>query len=463
MVVVLQEFMYMTQVFISHSSEDEEFAHRLSEDLIAAGVQVWFAPESILPGERWFRALEHGITTSTHLLLVMSPDAVESEGVEFEMDLAIQLEWEGKITIIPLDYRACAAAPRSWRRYQAIKGFARDYDRAFSQLLPLIGKRIEEPLDKLSPMSNEELDDLLIKAIKRCLVGHSPNTKRTYANQLKSFIDWRDSREPGPLVSQLEQYVAHLHTEDLAPRTIRMHVNTIKRMIRTAADLDKRLATDVLQLGHVEMPKVPDKEHGRRLSLKEAQTLIGTPGTDTPKGLRDTCILALMAVAGLRRSEVASLCWGHLQELQGHNVIQVPTSGSSLGRTIKLPPWLADRIKEWGIQAGLDTSNPAEPVFCAITKGGVIKIERGNITPGAVGQLVQHYVDWAGLPSVTPNDLRRTSASLALEGGASVAQVHLLLGITSRPTTAYRPSKTLSLEDNAVDYNPLKDPGKVSW
>jgi hypothetical protein len=39
------------QVFISHAEEDAGFAHRLADDLRRLGVEVWIAPESILPGE----------------------------------------------------------------------------------------------------------------------------------------------------------------------------------------------------------------------------------------------------------------------------------------------------------------------------------------------------------------------------------------------------------------------------
>jgi hypothetical protein len=54
----------MTQVFLSHSAKDAEFAARLATDLRAAGVPVWKATESILPGERWAEAIERGVSTS---------------------------------------------------------------------------------------------------------------------------------------------------------------------------------------------------------------------------------------------------------------------------------------------------------------------------------------------------------------------------------------------------------------
>jgi hypothetical protein len=39
------------QVFISHDTEDKQFAHRLADDLKRLGAEVWIAPDSIRPGE----------------------------------------------------------------------------------------------------------------------------------------------------------------------------------------------------------------------------------------------------------------------------------------------------------------------------------------------------------------------------------------------------------------------------
>jgi hypothetical protein len=54
------------QVFISHATEDEQFAHRLADDLQRLGLRIWIAPESIRPGEGWVRAIERGLAESSH-------------------------------------------------------------------------------------------------------------------------------------------------------------------------------------------------------------------------------------------------------------------------------------------------------------------------------------------------------------------------------------------------------------
>ena len=39
--------------FLSYAVEDLEAATRLYNDLTRAGIEVWFAPEKLLPGQDW--------------------------------------------------------------------------------------------------------------------------------------------------------------------------------------------------------------------------------------------------------------------------------------------------------------------------------------------------------------------------------------------------------------------------
>jgi hypothetical protein len=123
----------MIQVFLSHSKEDSEFATRLASDLRMADIPVWKAPESILPGEGWVEALQRGLSTSTHMVLLMSPAAVHSRWVNFEFSIALDLNMRGNIRIVPIEYLPCEPPP-FWRHFQAIVGFGNDYDANISKL-----------------------------------------------------------------------------------------------------------------------------------------------------------------------------------------------------------------------------------------------------------------------------------------------------------------------------------------
>jgi formylglycine-generating enzyme required for sulfatase activity len=133
----------MATVFISHANQDAQFAHRLADDLRRLGVPVWIAPESIRPGEGWVRAIERGLAESSHVVVVLTPAALESKWVEKETDVAIARERQGRIQVIPLDVEPCGV-PLLLSSYQMVS-FRRDYEAGLSQLADILGVRIPSP------------------------------------------------------------------------------------------------------------------------------------------------------------------------------------------------------------------------------------------------------------------------------------------------------------------------------
>ena len=107
------------RVFISHDSQDARFAHRLADDLGGLGVPVWIAPESIQPGESWVPAIERGLGECTHMVIVLTPAALDSQWVRKETEVAITLERQGRMRVIPLDVEPCKV-PLLLSSYQMI-------------------------------------------------------------------------------------------------------------------------------------------------------------------------------------------------------------------------------------------------------------------------------------------------------------------------------------------------------
>ena len=301
-------------------------------------------------------------------------------------------------------------------------------------------------------------DTLLDQATQTYLAGMAPNTRRAYGSRLGAFFKWRAAQEAHtPLVAQLKEYVSYLQESGRGPRSVQAHLNTIKGLLRIAAALEPSLAAGLPQLELVKAPPVRGEVQGRRLTRQQALTLLQAPGDDTVKGLRDSAILGLLLVLGLRRSEICTLTWGHVAELEGHKVIANLKGKHGRVRTLKLPVWLWRLIAAWGEQARLEMNNPSARVFLPMSKGGSVVRARADkgITPHAIYKLVNYYTARLSLPSVKPHDLRRTAALLARRGGASIEQVQLMLGHASPQTTSNYIGESLNLDDNAVDYSPL--------
>jgi integrase len=300
-------------------------------------------------------------------------------------------------------------------------------------------------------------DTLLDQARETYLAGLAPNTQRAYASRLDAFMQWQAEQPPAALVTHLKQYVGYLQNEQgLAPRSVQAHINTIKGMLRVAAALEPRLATGLPQLELVKPPRVRGEVQGLRLTAQQARTLLNAPGNDTVKGLRDSAILGLLLTLGLRRSEICTLTWAHLTEIEGHKVIANLKGKHGRIRTLKLPVWLWRLIMTWKEQAGLEDAAPTRRVFIPITKDGKVLTYRKGMTPHAIYKLINYYTEEHRLPPVKPHDLRRTAALLARRGGATIEQVQLMLGHASPQTTSNYIGESLDLDDNAVDYNPLR-------
>jgi hypothetical protein len=75
-------------VFISYSHiADRSYVDRLAALLTSAGHSVWYDGQ-LVHGDRWAQVVRHNIDTCAAFIVVMTPDAEQSEWVEREIDEA---------------------------------------------------------------------------------------------------------------------------------------------------------------------------------------------------------------------------------------------------------------------------------------------------------------------------------------------------------------------------------------
>lgn len=78
----------MAQIFISYSKKNIQFAHYLFGLLEKAGFDVWMDEEELVASERWWRTIEQNIKSAKAFVVIMSPEALESDWVEREILVA---------------------------------------------------------------------------------------------------------------------------------------------------------------------------------------------------------------------------------------------------------------------------------------------------------------------------------------------------------------------------------------
>lgn len=109
--------------FISYSSKDEEFAKRLFADLQAEGVRCWFAPHHIQAGKKLHEQIDSAIRMHEKLLLILSPDSINSEWVKTEIAKARKREiQESKRVLFPIRLNIPFEQLQEWECFDADRG-----------------------------------------------------------------------------------------------------------------------------------------------------------------------------------------------------------------------------------------------------------------------------------------------------------------------------------------------------
>ena len=102
----------MTNVFVSYSHKDKVFASMLAEELRSYGIGTWVDELEMRPGDHLFEKISRGITKSDFLIVILSPNSVNSKWVKREVHPALAKEVSSKqIKVVPLVYSQCEVPP----------------------------------------------------------------------------------------------------------------------------------------------------------------------------------------------------------------------------------------------------------------------------------------------------------------------------------------------------------------
>ena len=223
--------------------------------------------------------------------------------------------------------------------------------------------------------------------------------------------------------SDVSSWVHSLTDEGLAPATVR-YAHRVLSLALTAAVRDGRLVRNVAE--GVPLPRVVGKPkrfltHDQVQALAEACAPYGT-------------LIKVLAYAGLRWGELVALTTRRVDLkrrrievveaiTEVHGRVIVGTTKTHQRRSVPIPRFLADELA-----AQLAGKAPGDLVFTA-PEGGVLR--NTNFRP----RFFDPAAEKAGLPGLTPHELRHTAASLAVAAGANVKAVQQMLGHASAAMT----------------------------
>jgi integrase len=156
---------------------------------------------------------------------------------------------------------------------------------------------------------------------------------------------------------------------------------------------------------------------------------------------QDALIFRVAAFAGLRRGEIVSLRWRHIDFPRSlMHITDNVSAGQDArvkdheGRTVPLAPQLAGPLAAWRRDSAVD----GDLVFPG-------KLPGRKLDGDALGKRYRAARDRADLRPLRFHDLRHTFGSLAVDGGASLIQVQAWMGHADLKTThRYLHSKSRS-------------------
>ena len=295
------------------------------------------------------------------------------------------------------------------------------------------------PFERIDP---DELDIGRVAAIISVVTDtvDSAHTKRAYTRAIRDFLDWfREAGQTGLNKATVQRYATHLRAQGIGASSVNQRLSAIRKLAREAVD-NGALSTQAADgIRNVKGLRQTGQRMGFWLQRDEAQALLDAPEVSTIRGLRDRALLAVMLGCGLRRAEVASLTFTHVQQRDGRWLIIDLVGKRNRTRSVVMPAWVKEAIEAWSEAAGIQTGR----IFRSVNKGSKVS---GRISAVGVSWVVKQYGESLGLPHLAAHDLRRTFAKLARSGGAELEQIQLTLGHASLTTTERYLGSTLDLQ-----------------
>ena len=270
----------------------------------------------------------------------------------------------------------------------------------------------------------------------------SPDTRSNYQRDLAQFLAFAGvpADRPEALTAIRPHQVAawrdHLQAQGLTNSSIRRKM-TVLRALFSYLQSYGYVGTNPAHSDFVTAPPVPRDGKTVGLSPADCRRLLEAPSEDTPAGIRDRALLAVLAYTGCRVGELARLKVSSYKQNGVHKVLAVYGKGGK-ERQVPLHLEAAERLEAW-----LDTAGIRADGTLALFRPG--KTARGGgkkgfaprpMTRRAVQKLVEAYVLRLKLdPNVTVHSLRVTALTTAREQGSDIIDLQDFAGHADPRTT----------------------------
>ncbi|WP_027094290.1 tyrosine-type recombinase/integrase [Cohnella thermotolerans] len=287
-------------------------------------------------------------------------------------------------------------------------------------------------------------DDLIVALFLASFQDRSPHTLRNYRlaiQRFRAFLYPKRLKDAAWLdIERFKNYLLGDYNgtgKRLSPASAAVQLASIRSLYRWASDpnimlLPRNPTTSV------RLPKVQITSRNRYLTKKELAQLL----TELSRqGLRNYLLGLMLALTGLRVSELINVRWGDFYEdINGEAVwLQIRAGKGGKSRDVKIPDALWKLVRKYR-QKLKGPQAEKESLLFPITSRQVARIlENARQNCGLAKEATAHW-------------LRHTNATLALLGGASLQQVQENLGHAQITTTQRYLHTVEQMNKMAPDY-----------
>jgi integrase/recombinase XerD len=187
----------------------------------------------------------------------------------------------------------------------------------------------------------------------------------------------------------------------------------------------------------VKAPSVGKDGKTPGLSPKECRRLLDLPSAETPSGIRDRALLAVLAYTGCRVGELTRLRVRDYKSSGGHRILAILGKGGK-ERSVPLHPEAFERVDAW-VETARIRELPSAPLFppAKTPRGeGRDGFRSGPLSRRSVEFLVHRYTRTLGLdPGITVHSMRVTALTTARERGSDIIELQDFAGHSDPRTT----------------------------
>lgn len=260
------------------------------------------------------------------------------------------------------------------------------------------------------------------------------DTIAAYFREVGLWVRWCDAKGVAPETVRrlhIEAYREDLKQQGLSVSTRSHKLSIIRRFYDGAvrAGLRKDNPAAGVKGGK---DSTPPEEKIKALTSHALSKLADNISAETLIGKRDRAIVALMAVHGLRRVEIARLDEASLEEDGDKASLKVHGKGHRIRRVFLRPDTF--NLLWVYLQSKRDLNYPAPgPLFVSHSN----RSRGARISRRSLNDIVDHYLNasWLKRAGVSCHALRHTFGTLAVAGGAKIEHLRDAMGHSKLETT----------------------------